>query len=248
MKVIIAVQTIMKIGTIAWAAAQWVLNAAMDANPIGLIILAIAALVAAVIWLIANWKTVGPFFAQVWANVVKFFTEAWHNITGAISRGWEEGMAVIRGIPGAIMGFFGGIGKWLWNAGVNLINGLLNGAKSLLVNIGTFFLNILPSWIVGPFKAALGIHSPSTVFFGHGQNIVQGLVNGITANKSKVADVMSSLVPAPTLQGMNLGRAAAASSGGGFGGGGLYIDKFVAGSASASEIASEMGWRGRWAT
>ncbi|SEC98945.1 hypothetical protein [Arthrobacter woluwensis] len=37
-----------------------------------------------------------------------------------------------------------------------MIQGLLNGAGSLLSSIGSFFLNQLPGWIVGPFKAALG--------------------------------------------------------------------------------------------
>ncbi|WP_074783883.1 hypothetical protein [Arthrobacter woluwensis] len=59
-----------------------------------------------------------------------------------------------------------------------MIQGLLNGAGSLLSSIGSFFLNQLPGWIVGPFKAALGIHSPSRVFRQFGEFIVQGLAGG----------------------------------------------------------------------
>jgi hypothetical protein len=46
-------------------AAQWAFNAAMDANPIGLIILAIAALIAAGILLYKNWDKVVSFFKGI---------------------------------------------------------------------------------------------------------------------------------------------------------------------------------------
>lgn len=47
---IAGVQAVARAATLAWAGAQWLLNAALDANPIGVIILAIAALVAAVVF------------------------------------------------------------------------------------------------------------------------------------------------------------------------------------------------------
>lgn len=43
-------------------ALQWAWNAAMSANPIGLIIIGIAALVAAGVWLVANWQSVKDWF------------------------------------------------------------------------------------------------------------------------------------------------------------------------------------------
>ena len=44
-----AIQVIVKVATTAWTAAQWLLNAAMSANPIGIVMIAIAALVAGII-------------------------------------------------------------------------------------------------------------------------------------------------------------------------------------------------------
>jgi hypothetical protein len=44
-----AVQVIVKVATAAWTAAQWLLNAALDANPIGLVIIAVAALAAGLV-------------------------------------------------------------------------------------------------------------------------------------------------------------------------------------------------------
>lgn len=49
MKVYAAGQTVVKAATAAWTAAQWLLNAALTANPIGLVIVAIAALGAALV-------------------------------------------------------------------------------------------------------------------------------------------------------------------------------------------------------
>jgi hypothetical protein len=49
-----------------WTAVQWALNTAMNANPIGLIIIAIAALAAGIIWLVKNWKDVVIWMQKVW--------------------------------------------------------------------------------------------------------------------------------------------------------------------------------------
>ncbi len=51
------------------AASQWLLNAAMSANPIGLIIIGIAALVAAGVLLIKNWDSVKYFSLQAWGYI-----------------------------------------------------------------------------------------------------------------------------------------------------------------------------------
>lgn len=56
------------IATGAWTAAQWLWNAAMAANPIGLMIIAVAGLVAAGIYLYNNWDTVKNFFITLWEN------------------------------------------------------------------------------------------------------------------------------------------------------------------------------------
>jgi hypothetical protein len=52
-----AAQTLVKAATAAWTAAQWLLNAALDANPIGLVVIAVAALTAGVILAYKNSET-----------------------------------------------------------------------------------------------------------------------------------------------------------------------------------------------
>lgn len=61
------------ISTGVWTAAQWLLNIALNANPIGLIITAIGALVAAIVWVVKNtegwgdaWKALKKTLAILW--------------------------------------------------------------------------------------------------------------------------------------------------------------------------------------
>lgn len=57
--------------TRAWTAAQWLWNVAMSANPIGLVILGIGALIGAGYLLIKNWDKVKEWFATLWNDPKK---------------------------------------------------------------------------------------------------------------------------------------------------------------------------------
>jgi TP901 family phage tail tape measure protein len=78
--------------TEAATAAQWLLNAAMDANPIGLLILAIGGLVAAGIYLYQNWDTVKSQLQGILMEIEQSFESALggaidlvNNLIGAIN-------------------------------------------------------------------------------------------------------------------------------------------------------------------
>ena len=144
----------------------------------------------------------------------------WNGITGAFS----SVVGFLGGIGSKIIGMFAGAGGWLVDTGKNIINGLINGAGSLLSKIGDMFLNLIPGWIKEPFKKALGIHSPSTVFAGYGENTTQGLINGIVSNASGVTDAVGTLADAamqPMSNSLNPGISVlgGASSAGGNGAG-----------------------------
>lgn len=143
-----------------------------------------------VTWIVQNWGKIGQFFATVWNNIVAFFATAWSNITTGVSNGINTVIKFFSGMGAQIIGVLSGAGKWLVDTGKNLIQGLLNGAGSLLKNIGNFFLKMLPGWIVDPFKAALGIRSPSRVFREFGKNILEGLIQGLTSDEEGVLATM----------------------------------------------------------
>ena len=94
--------------TKAWAAIQVVLDAAMDANPVGLIILAIAALVAIVIEVALHWKTVWGFVKRVGEDIGHWFA---HDFAGFFVHLWDQ-----------IWGFLVNVGHWFrdkWNESIN---------------------------------------------------------------------------------------------------------------------------------
>jgi TP901 family phage tail tape measure protein len=82
-------------------------------------------------------------------------------------------------IGNTIIGYFAGAGKWLWDAGKNMIKGLFDGVGSMRTKINEWMLEKLPGWLKEPFKFAMGIESPSRVFADYGHMMGQGLINGM---------------------------------------------------------------------
>jgi len=69
------IQIASTIATNVMTAAQWLLNAAVDANPIGLIILAIGALIAITVLVATHWKTVSGVLSGVWKDIKEGFRD-----------------------------------------------------------------------------------------------------------------------------------------------------------------------------
>lgn len=128
------------------------------------------------------FTSVFNFIASIWNSVYSTISNAVGRVWSAVTGTFNNVVGFVAGIGGRILGALGSFGSLLYNSGRDMINGLINGAKSLLGNIGKFFLDVVPGWIRDPFAKALGIHSPSRVFADYGKNIVQGLTNGISAN------------------------------------------------------------------
>lgn len=83
--------------------------------------------------------------------------------------------------------------KYIEDAGGNIIVGMFNGILHSLINVGGWiYRNIFQPFIEG-FKAAFGIHSPSTVMAQMGGYIVDGLINAIKIMPQKVLSIFSSL-------------------------------------------------------
>lgn len=193
----VAIKSGAKIATLAMAGAsrvaagaQWLLNAAMTANPIGLIIAGVAGLTAGLVWFFTQTK-VGQ---QAWANFSRFLGEAWNNIVGFVQNGvkvivdlflnWHPLGLIIKNWDGIIK-FFAGLGANFLKFGKNIVDGLWNGISKTWKTITSGISNLiggLVTWV----KGLLGIHSPSRVFAEIGKNITQGLAGGIVTNSDKV--------------------------------------------------------------
>lgn len=129
-------------------------------------------------WIIGKIQDVGRGFTIWWETV--------SNVVGWIWGKIQELGGFFGGIVGFILEKLGNAGGALFDWGKNLIQGLLDGAGSLLKNIGNFFLDKIPGWIKDPFKKAMGIASPSKVFAGYGENLGEGLIAGADSMTDKV--------------------------------------------------------------
>lgn len=107
----------------AWTVAQWALNAALTANPIGVVIMAIAALVAAIVLLVANWDSVVASLKYSWDMVVEGFMMAFNTIKDFFAEWWPYIFAIATGglslIVGLIIEHWDSIKEFttnLWNS------------------------------------------------------------------------------------------------------------------------------------
>lgn len=131
-----------------------------------------------------NIAVVGIFIDNLVANFNNLLAGA-RNAVGQIGQFFAS-------LPGAISGAVGNLGSLLFQAGVNVINGLRNGIASAANSLLAYIAN-LASRIASAFKNALGIRSPSRVFTEFGRNISEGLALGITESSGLVGAAMSGL-------------------------------------------------------
>lgn len=97
-------QTITKVAT----AVQVAFNAVMAANPIMLVVMAVAALVSALIWFFTQTQ-VGQ---QIWQGFMTWLQEAWTNISAFLTAVWEGLVAVVTTVWDAIMTAVGAVVDW----------------------------------------------------------------------------------------------------------------------------------------
>jgi phage-related protein len=121
-----------------WAAAQWALDAALDANPIGVIILLIGALIAIVATIITYWEPISGFFVDLWNTIWKWTSDRITDITNFIVSVW-----------GGIVDWFKGLGSKIGSA----FSAVLDWFAALPAKIGNFLIS-LPGVLWNAFTSA----------------------------------------------------------------------------------------------
>lgn len=74
----------------AWAIAQAILSAVMDASPIGLIVLAIGALIIATVEVVKHWKAISDVFKHVATDAAHWAEDAYHGVVNWFKRMWTD--------------------------------------------------------------------------------------------------------------------------------------------------------------
>ncbi|MET8401384.1 phage tail tape measure protein [Streptomyces sp900116325] len=215
---------------VAWAAvmaAQWLI--AM--GPIGWVI---AAVIALVILIIANWDTIKEKTAAAWDwlwgkikqvgqfilnyvlgwKIVSFFLNHWSQIKTGLANKIVGIISYVRGLPGRIRGALGNLGSLLYNSGMNVVRGLWNGIKAMGGWLKGQLMSFARNMIPGPIAKALGIASPSRVMASVvGRWIPAGIVDGIESGQGALDRTMSTLVQPPSsAQAAGAGRQMAGST------------------------------------
>lgn len=156
-------------------AAQWAWNIAMSANPIGLVVIAIAALVGALVWLFNNNETVRNAMLSAWDAItnavgaaVGWITNTWSSFTGWLGRSADSVRATFTSIGDAISNAF----RWAFD-------GIRNAWNS---TVGRLNFTI-PSWVPGiggAHFAAPRLHAGGVVPGPIGRDVVAVLQAGET--------------------------------------------------------------------
>lgn len=95
--------------TKAWAAVQWVLNAAMTANPIGLIIAAVVLLIGVIILIATKTTWFQTIWSAVWKGIQAAAAAVWNGIKAAAVNVFNVITAALRGFSGIVSGIWNGI-------------------------------------------------------------------------------------------------------------------------------------------
>lgn len=148
------------------AAAQWALNAAMSANPIGLVIVAIAALIAIGVLLYRNWDTIrekvlalwGSFsekfpaiaeiartyigqVIEIWTNVKKAFSSIIDFVKNVFAGEWGAAWESIKNAFGAAFSALVGLVKLPFNTIISMVNTVTGAINSALSKVK------VPDWV-----------------------------------------------------------------------------------------------------
>lgn len=166
----------------AVTAAQWLLNGALLANPIGLIVAGIAALIAGLVYFYNTNESVRNSINEIWTGIQGIVQVAMTAIQGF----WTEHGAQITAIAQAV-----------WGA----ISLLVESVMGVIAGIITTFLAIITGDWEGAWEGMKGIVESIINWFGGigqamydiGANIVNGIIEGIKAKATGAVDAVKDI-------------------------------------------------------
>lgn len=174
-----------------------------------------------VAFIIDHWDEIKQFTLNIWNSIVGFFVATWNNIKNdvntflvwfgtiiinafnatknTISSWISNVLQFFRDLPGNILSALGNMLGFLVGAGRDLIQGMINGVKNMASNIANAAKDVVQN-AINAAKNALGIHSPSKVFFEIGVDTAKGYENALLAGTDPIQQAMEIMATG----GMNL--------------------------------------------
>lgn len=210
-----AATTASAVATGVMTAAQWLLNAAMSANPIMIIVIALVALVAGIILayqhctifrnivddmgriavaafrlIVDAAKVVWDWISTHWPLILAILTGPFGMAVYLIATYWNQIVSFAASIPGRILGALSSLGGLLVSLGSQMISGLLSGI--------TGAWNAVAGWFGGLGSRAMSAAAGTfDTLYNFGKHIIDGFISGIESMGSAVADKIKSVVTAP---------------------------------------------------
>lgn len=171
---------------------QWALNAAMNANPIMIVVTAIGALVSALAWFFTQtetgrqiWSRFTAFLGNCVNNIIAFFQSLpgrigafFQSAADGARNTWNSVVDWFKGLPGRILDAIGNVGNLLADAGKSIINGFLKGLKSAWNKV-TGWIGGIGDWIKahkGPisYDRRLLVPAGNAIMTGFAQGLQSG--------------------------------------------------------------------------
>lgn len=183
--------------------AQWLLNAAMNANPIVLIITLVTALIGALIYLwntnqgfrnacIQIFENIRAVVSSVISSAIQFF----NSLASTIGLALETARNTVSGFVNKVKILFNNLKQGISNAinnAKNTVNSCVNSIKSKFESISSTIDKVV-SWFSGlPSKISSAIGSVGGLLWDAGNSIIQGLLDGINAKWQAVKSKVSSM-------------------------------------------------------
>lgn len=134
---------------------------------------------------------------EIWDAIKAKASAVWDAIVTAVSDKITAVVDTVAGLKQKVVGKVKGAAGWLKSAGQDMINGLLNGAQSILSGIQEWCRTHIYDKIVGSVKKLFGISSPSKVMAALGENVSEGMTVGIRSGASDVDAELRALTEVP---------------------------------------------------
>lgn len=148
---------------------------------IGNVVGAVSAVIGVLVKIIGKVVDVGSAFVDGIKAVGRFVS--------AVSAKIGEAIGVVSGLKDKVLGAVSGAGRWLYDAGKKIIQGLIDGVSGMIGSLRDKFseiTNMIPDW-KGPADKDARLLTPA------GRLIMQGLIDGIEGKKGALKKTLLDL-------------------------------------------------------